>query len=109
MRRPSRSVIPTSEAISPTRRTISSEGMAKFSQQKASSLATSNVKNSERGSWKTVPILEARSRDGSWATGTPSRVMLPVTWASKKWGTKPFRQRSRVVLPQPESPVTRTL
>ncbi len=49
------------------------------------------------------------TRTVSWVTGVSSRTIFPVRWASKKWGTRPFRQRSRVVLPQPESPVTRTL
>ena len=51
--RPSSSSMPTAAAVSSIRRAISSGSTPAFSQGKASSLRTSKVKNSDRGSWKT--------------------------------------------------------
>ncbi len=100
--------MPTRSATSPSLRRMLPPSQPRFSQGKASSLVTSKVKNSERGSWKTVPTAAASPDRVISATGRPSTSTPPVRRASWKAGTSPLTQRRTVDLPQPEGPVSST-
>ena len=125
---------PKRSTASSTAASMRSASQPMFSQQNASSLVLSTLKNWLRGFWNTLPTSAAVRAMGSSlgssaahaAPPTPAAAPSPAAARppdarapapsvgptrtsphrspSKNWGTRPFTRRVSVVLPQPDRP-----
>ena len=88
-----------------TRRWISLDGRPRFSSPKATSRSTVVETSWLSGFWKIIPVRwwTCHVFDGS-------AVFRPSTRTRPDWGTiNPFKQRARVLFPEPLGPITATL
>ena len=94
---------PTEWRAVSTRGQIAARGTAKFSMPNATSSPTRDRITCESGSCSTIPMRPRRS-----AGRTPSTRRRPVSCPSSAPPSRPARPSSRVDLPEPDGPSTRT-
>ena len=72
------------------------------------SSATVRATNCALESWRTVPASPAVRTSGARTGSTPPTLTLPLAFASKRCGTRPFITCSRVDFPEPLGPTIAT-
>src|SRR5581483_9397414 len=100
---------PTRSSASAARRRISRAGTPSWSSPNPISSATLVEKSCDSKSWKTTPILPARSATVNESAGSPNRRCVPATSAGSSVGMTRLRHWRSVDFPAPLAPITATI